>query len=61
VIESRYFGYKEYRDLLMEWIDRNLYRRSSINSRFVFRPYDEYSGARGAAALAVKSNLESEM
>ena len=61
VIESRYFGYEEYRALLMEWIDRNLYRRSSINSRFVFRPYDQFSGARGAAALAVKNDLESEM
>ena len=61
VIESRYFGYEEYRALLMKWIDRNLYRRSSINSRFVFRPYDQFSGARGAAALAVKNGLESEM
>ena len=61
VIESRYFGYEEYRALLMKWIDRNLYRRSSINSRFVFRPYDQFSGASGAAALAVKNDLESEM
>ena len=61
VIESRYFGYEEYRALLMKWIDRNLYCRSNINSRFVFRPYDQFSGARGAAALAVKNDLESEM
>lgn len=61
VIESRFFGYGEFRDLLMKWIDRNLYRMSSINSRFVFRPYDQFSGARGAAAVAVKNDFESEM
>ncbi len=60
VIESRYFNYDKYRKLLMDVINRNLYRRSSNDSRFVFLPDDRYSGAKGAAALAIKNDLESE-
>ena len=60
-IESRYFGYEEFKNRLMQCIDRNLYRGLSINPRFVFLPYDNFSGARGAAALAIKNDFESEV
>lgn len=59
-IECRYFNYEKYRKMLMEVINRNLYRRTSIESRFVFLPEDQYSGAKGAAAFAIKNDFESE-
>ena len=60
-IECRLFDNLKNRDLLMKVINRNLYRRTFNDYRFSFMSSDEFSGAKGAAAVAIKSDLENYM
>ena len=60
-IECRLFDDMRNRDLLMQVINGNLYRRTFNDYRFTFMKSDEFSGAKGAAAVAIKNNLESYM
>lgn len=57
-IECRLFDNLDNRELLMKEINRNLYRRTYNDYRFTFMKGDELSGARGAAAVAIKNDLE---
>ncbi len=61
VIECRLFDNLKNRDILMNVINRNLYRKTFNDYRFSFMKSDEFSGAKGAAAVAIKNNLESYM
>jgi len=57
-IECRLFDNPGNRDLLMNEINRNLYRKTFNDYRFSFIQSNEYSGAKGAAAVAIKNDLE---
>ncbi|MBR6085780.1 MAG: ROK family transcriptional regulator [Spirochaetales bacterium] len=57
-IECRLFDNLDNRELLMKEINRNLYRKTYNDFRFTFMKGDELSGACGAAAVAIKNDLE---
>ena len=57
-IECRLFDNLDNREKLMREINRNLYRKTYNDFRFTFMKGDELSGARGAAAVAIKNDLE---
>ncbi|MCR5443742.1 MAG: ROK family protein [Sphaerochaetaceae bacterium] len=57
-IECRLFENLDNRELLMKEINRNLYRKTFNDFRFTFMKGDEMSGACGAAAVAIKNDLE---
>ncbi|MGN0851675.1 MAG: ROK family protein [Candidatus Ornithospirochaeta sp.] len=58
VIEGKLFDEEEYRKVLLDVIRRNLYRATYPDMKFYFKKSDEYSGAKGASAVAVKRDLE---
>ena len=58
VIEGRIFDDDESRRLLLDVIHKNLYRGSFSDYRFCFRKSDDFSGAEGASALAIRHYLE---
>lgn len=58
VIEAKLFDDMENRKQLLEVIHKNLYRETMSDYRFFFRQRDDYSGAKGAAAVAIKHDLE---
>ena len=60
-IECRLFDNLGNRDLLMNEINRNLYRKTFNDFRFSFMQSDDYSGAKGAAAVAIKNDLDNYM
>ncbi len=57
-IECKLFDNDENRKALLDVIHSNLYRETFSDYRFIFIKSDDYSGARGAAAIAVKHTLE---
>lgn len=57
-IEGKLFDDEENRRELLEVIHSSLYNETLSDHRFVFIPTDEYSGAKGAATVAIRSNLE---
>ncbi|MGN1164105.1 MAG: ROK family protein [Candidatus Ornithospirochaeta sp.] len=59
VIEGHLFDNEECRKVLLDVIYKNLYRETSPDLKFYFKESDEYSGAKGASAIAVKWDLES--
>lgn len=58
VIEAKIFDDMENRKKLLEVIHKNLYRETMSDYRFFFRQRDDYSGAKGAIAVAIKHDLE---
>jgi len=58
VIECRLFDNPDNRESLMKIINNNLYRKTFNDYRFSFLQSDEYSGAKGAAAVAIKGDIE---
>lgn len=58
VIEARIFDDVDNRRKLLDVIHKNLYRGTMSDSAFYFLSCDEYSGARGASATAVRHDLE---
>ena len=59
VIEGKLFDKEENRKMLLDVIHKNLYRETVTDLNFFFKESDEYSGAKGASAVAVKYDLES--
>lgn len=58
LVDSHLFRNKKNRDQLMDVIHKNLYTATNIDTNFIFVEPDEYSGARGAAAVAVQNDLK---
>lgn len=58
VIEGKLFDKEENRERLLSVIHKNLYRVTFSDYRFCFIKSDDYSGAKGAVAIAIKGNLE---
>ncbi len=58
VIEARIFDDMDHRKKLLEVIHKNLYRGTMSDSSFYFLGRDEYSGAKGAVATAIRHDLE---
>ena len=58
VIEARIFENTDNRRKLMDVIQKNLYRGTMSESHIYFLGRDEYSGAKGAAATAIRHDLE---
>ncbi len=61
LMEGQIFENEENRRLMLNIINKNLYTAIDAKFNFVFMPNDEYSGALGAAAVAVKSHLTSSI
>ena len=57
-IEGLLFERQENKELLLDVINKNLYSATHAHTDVVFLQPDIYSGAMGAAAVAVKENLE---
>ena len=57
-IEGKLFDDEENRKKLLEVIHEYLYNETLSDHRFVFISTDEYSGAKGAATVAIRDNLE---
>lgn len=58
IIEGILFKEEENRKTLLSIIHKNLYLGSFSDSRFIFKDNDEFGGAKGAAAVAIKNYLE---
>lgn len=58
VVEGGLFSEVENRQKLLDVIQSNLYNATKSDHRFVFLPPDDYSGAKGAVAVAVRHTLE---
>lgn len=58
VVEGKLFDEEENRKYLLDVIHRNLYRVTMSDYRFLFRRSDDFSGARGASAIAIRKDLE---
>ncbi len=58
VIECKLFDNEQNRAALLATIHANLYRAAFSDLRVYFKKSDEFSGAKGAAATALKRNLE---
>ena len=50
---------EEYRRILIEIVHKNVYRGTFQELKLLFKDSQELSGAIGASAIAIKSNLES--
>ena len=59
VIEGKLFSKEEYRRILIEIVHKNVYRGTFQELKLLFKESQELSGAIGASAIAIKSNLES--
>ena len=55
---NKLFDDEENRKKLLEVIHEYLYNETLSDHRFVFISTDEYSGAKGAATVAIRDNLE---
>lgn len=58
IIECKLFDNEQNRESLLATIHANLYRAAFSDLRVYFKKSDEFSGAKGAAATALKRNLE---
>ena len=61
LFEAEILNSQRNRDKFMEITDKNVYAGTADRTRFEFLPTDPLSGARGAAAVAIRVNLESEI
>lgn len=57
VVDGRMFNLPQNRELLIRSAERNMFRVHSSRAKLTFLPYDPYRGAKGAAAVVVKSFL----
>ena len=60
LIEGKLFISQENRKLLLTTIHQNLYTATFADTRFVFVDPDEFSGAKGAAAVAISRSMEAD-
>ena len=58
LIESKLYNTPENRRLMLEVIHKNLYTETIQDVKFNFVPHDEFSGALGAVAAAVRRDME---
>ena len=58
VVEGKVFSEEENRKKLLSIIQTNLYNAASTNHRLIFLPQDNFSGAKGAVAIAIMHALE---
>ncbi|MCI7606199.1 MAG: ROK family transcriptional regulator [Spirochaetales bacterium] len=58
VIEGKIFDKEEYRKILLDTVYKNLYRGTFQDLKLHFKKSDDFSGAIGASAIAIKRDLE---
>ena len=58
LIEGKLFQLQENRDSLLQTVRRNLCNVIRSDTEYVFVAPDSFSGARGAAAMAICKDLE---
>jgi len=58
LIDSHLFQNKKNQEQLMNVIHKNLYTATNIDTNFIFVEPNEFSGAKGAAAVAVQNDLK---
>lgn len=58
LIDSHLFQNQKNKDLLMEVIHKNLYTATNMDTNYIFVEPNEFSGAEGAAAVAVQNDLK---
>lgn len=58
LIEGRIFSNEKNRNHFLNTIRENQFRLTDTKTRLIFLDYDDYSGAKGAAAVAIRNNLE---
>ena len=57
LIEAKIFGNEKNRETFISSADKHAFRHESDSMRFIFLEPEDYSGARGAAAVAIQYNL----
>lgn len=57
LIEGRIFSNKENREHFLNTIHENQFRLSDTKTQLIFIDYDDFSGAKGAAAVAIRNDL----
>ena len=58
LIEGRIFSNPKNREHFLNTIKENQFRLSDTKTQLIFIDYDDYSGAKGAAAVAIRKDLE---
>ncbi|WP_215699016.1 ROK family transcriptional regulator [Clostridium sp. MCC353] len=58
LIEGRIFSNPKNKEHFLNTIRENQFRLSDTKTQLIFIDYDDFSGAKGAAAVAIRANLE---
>lgn len=58
LIDSHLFQSQKNQDQLMNVIHKNLYTATNVDTEFIFVEPNEFSGAEGAAAVAIQNDLK---
>ena len=58
LIEGRIFSNTKNKEHFLSTIQENQFRLTDTKTRLIFIDYDDFSGAKGAAAVAIRNNLE---
>lgn len=58
IIEGRIFSNPQNREHFLTAIQENQFRLTDTETHFLFIDFDDFSGAKGAAAIAIRNHLE---
>lgn len=57
MVDGHMLDSRHNQEILLRCVERNIFRVHADQIRFTFRPYDPFSGAKGAAAVVVREML----